>query len=269
MLDRLKSWARRLRSQLSETAICLALGLKDSLRWALLWRGVRLAAMLALFWLGVFVVWRVDLFKLALLLGGMGVYEYVLPLFQLVPVLALYGGALAVGTAIVLSPFAAVVLIIVTYLGLLLLSFRWLAVRSLFPRVLRCVERQYASPRPDTPHAPAGLAWTQHLRLILTAVIGTAVCLLLPLTGGLFLLLWVGYLSTRSAALRTMKGVASGDHTLRLVRQARLPLTLIGTCMTLLLLVPVFGLIAPTAMTAAAAHLMKRSLERLPDESAV
>lgn len=266
MLDRLKSWARRLRSQLSETAICLALGVKDSLRWTLLWRGVRLAAMLALFWLGVFIVWRVDLFTLALFLGGVGIYDYVLPLFrEWLP----FPGALAVGTAIVLSPFAAVVLIIVTYLGLLLLSFRWLAVRSLFPRVLRCVERQYASPRPDSPHAPAGLAWTQHLRLILTAVIGTAVCLLLPVTGGVFLLLWVGYLSTRSVALRTMKGVTSGDHTLRLVRRARLSLTLTGTCLTLLLLVPVFGLIAPTAMTAAAAHLMKRSLERLPDESAV
>lgn len=272
LLNRPKAWARHLRAQLRETVVCLALGLKDSLRWTLLWRGVLLAMALALLWLTLFVWWREEIWSVSLVLGGGGTAVYLHPF---IPSVAPSVGNVGVGgvyflmfmaAVIVLAPVAAVLLIIVTFAALLLLSFRILAVRSLFPRVKSCIERQY--PMCHGEGSPvAGLSWLQQLRLLLTAVIGTAVCLLLPLTGGLFLLLWIGYLSTRSMALKVLKGQVSGDDTLHLIRQSRLPLTLIGSCMTVLLLVPLFGLLAPTAMTAAAAHLMKRSQKRWIDAS--
>jgi len=274
MLNRLKRWGRRLRHHLSETGICLALGIKDSLRWHLLWRGTLLAALVAAFWLVLFVVWRGQIWDASLLIGGTGVSAY---LYPFIPKVAPSIGNVGIGGAyflafvaavVVLSPIAATSLIVVFFLGLVLLSFRCLTLRSLLPRVKACIERQYPDLRFEGQHPPAGLSWLQHLRLILTAVIGTAACLLLPLTGGLFLLLWIGYLSTRSIALEVMKGATTGDITLHLIRRSRLPLTLVGSCMTLFLLVPFLGLIAPTAMTAAAAHLMKRLLEKSTNESA-
>jgi|GEM_PF-5740187 len=274
MLTRLKTPFQRLRRQLRETAICLALGLKDSLRLHLLWRGLLLAALLALSWLVVFVVWRDEIWSVSLPLGGAGVATYLYPFVpSLAPTISNVGvgGAyvlIFVTAVIVLAPVAAAMLIVAAFLGLFLLSFRWLSLRSLFPRVKACVERQYLQPCVEGLSPPAWLSWAQHLRLIVTAVIGTAVCLLAPLTVGLFLLLWIGYLSTRSMALQTLKGTTSGDKAMHLVRHARLPLTLIGACMSLLLLVPLFGLTSPTAMAAATAHLMKRSLERRHGETA-
>lgn len=272
LVDRAKAWVQRLRTQLRETAVCLALGLKDSLRWTLLWRGVRLAMALALLWLTLFVWWREEIWSVSLVLGGGGVAAYLHPF---IPSVAPSVGNVGVAgvyflmflvAVIALAPVAAVVLIIVAFLALLLLSFRVLAARSLFAKVKSCVERQYTTCRWEGSPAP-GLSSLQHLRLLLTAAIGTAVCLLLPLTGGLFLLLWIGYLSTRSVALKVLKGQVSGGDALHYIRQSRLPLTLIGFCTTVLLLVPFFGLVAPTAMTAASSHLMKRAQKRGIDAS--
>ncbi|TDM06521.1 MAG: hypothetical protein C4K60_18485 [Ideonella sp. MAG2] len=49
------------------------------------------------------------------------------------------------------------------------------------------------------------------------------------------------------------------DQLLVLCRQSRLPLTLLGAVFTAALLVPVLGLIAPTAMASASAHLIYRA----------
>lgn len=261
MLNRLKGWARRLRNQLGETIICLALGLRDSLRWQLLWRGWLLASLLALVWLVVFLVWREDVLVASLFFGGTRVYEYVLPFLKFLPGLHIFASALALGVSILLAPFVAAGLIVLSFLALLLVSFHWLAPRSLLPRIMVCVERQYAIPKREEITPIQRLSLWQQVRLILTAVLGVAICLLIPVFGILFLLLWIGYLSARSQCFRVLSGSTGGDTSLQLLRRSRLPLMMIGTSMTLMLLVPIFGLIAPTAMTAAVAHLMKRLQE--------
>lgn len=275
MLSRLMIGVKWLRQHLGEAIICLALGLKEGLRWQLLWRGLLLAALLLLFWLVVFVVWRHEIWNVALPIGGIGAAAYLYPLLpNLAPTLGNVGvgGAyilMFVAAVIVLTPVAATVLFVVTFLGLLLLSFRYFSLRSFLPRIKACVERQYGSACVKALSQSTGLSRLQRLQLLLTAVIGTVVCLLLPLMGGLFLLLWIGYLSSRSIAVQVLNEATTGSQALLIIRQARLSLMLIGTSMTLLLLVPFFGLIAPTAMTAAVAHLINRSLERLPNETPI
>lgn len=130
MLQRLKAWSLRCRHQLAETGVCLALGLKDSLCWQLLWRGLLLSAALGLFWLVLFGVWHQDVLTLSLFLGGAGIYQYLLLFMQRVPGLGGYAILFPLLTAVLLAPFAAALL---------------------FPRVMACVGNRCQPVRSPQP----------------------------------------------------------------------------------------------------------------------
>ena len=259
MVQRLKTWALRYGHQLREAGVCLALGLKDSLRWQLLWRGLLLSAALGLFWLVLLWVWRQEVLTISLFLAGAGIYKYLLPFMQVVPGLAGYAIVFPLLTAVLLAPFAAALLIVVVYLALVLAGYHLLSVRMLYPRIKACVVRRYA---PVRSSAQAPLSWWLHLRLACTALLGIGLCLAFPPAGLLALVLWVGYLSSRSVAVRTLNTATSPQAAVRMLRQHRPALMLVGTSMAMLLLVPLLGLLAPTALTAATAHLIHRSLQR-------
>lgn len=253
-----------------EAIKCLALGLRDGLRPRVALTSLLIWLMVIVFWCVVFWIWREDVKSLAtaaLLLIAYGVAQMLMPVAGPATVSAMASGANALGAfAFLLSgPVAAVVTGLVVFgcfMLLCMLSVRILLELLLMGRIqAQCLQRYPALSR------GVDNSWRRGLRdalgTLATFVIGGLLCLVIPLVGGLLLFLLASYLNVRSLVGDALDGVATDDERRAVIRSQRLNMLLLGLLGTLLMLVPLAGLVAPSVLGASVCHLCMRQVVRM------
>ncbi|HRH16167.1 MAG TPA: EI24 domain-containing protein [Aquabacterium sp.] len=96
-----------------------------------------------------------------------------------------------------------------------------------------------------------------------TMVVGTLVCLLIPVVGGALALVLVGYLNVRGLVGDALDGVATDQERRQIIERHRPQMLLLGLMCSVLMFVPLVGLWMPAVLGAATAHLGMRATQRL------
>jgi len=101
------------------------------------------------------------------------------------------------------------------------------------------------------------------VRTLFTWLVGGLVCLLIPVIGGVLMLALSSYLTVRSLANDSLDGLASDDEIRALIRESRFQMLGLGILVTLIVLIPVVGLLVPVLAGTSTCHLMMTRLTRL------
>ena len=94
-------------------------------------------------------------------------------------------------------------------------------------------------------------------------VVGSLVCLLIPVVGGALALVLVGYLNVRGLVGDALDGVATDQERRQIIERHRPQMVVLGLLCSVLLFIPLLGLWMPAVLGAATAHLGMRATQRL------
>lgn len=123
-------------------------------------------------------------------------------------------------------------------------------VLSHYPKLAASVERPW---RADLRDLAGNLG---------TWLVGSLLCLCIPLIGGALLILLTAYLNVRGLVNDAFDGVVAEPLQRRFVTTQRPTMLLLGAVVGLVMLVPLLGLIGPSLLGAATCHLTFRWLGR-------
>jgi hypothetical protein len=232
----------------------LALGLRDGLAPRLLLSSITIWLGAFLLWALLFLTFRSEAWALAQqglqwLWQGLAAAVFKAPVGVVEPS----------GVASAFPGFASVVLLLLAFALLVSLTVRIALELLLMARIQRqCLLRypQLATGVPGSLRASLrslGVVWGK-------LIVGGLLCLMVPVVGGFLFFALGAYLNARSLVNDALEGVATPQEQREFIRSRRFGLALLGLAMTLLMLVPLAGLLAPTLMGASVCHLALRQV---------
>lgn len=258
----LKNRGRSVVQAFREALICLALGLRESLRLGVLLRSSGLCLLVFAFWSWVFAT-NIDLIAVA---AGL------LSLFVTYGGLALgfiphSGGSglpgipQALGALLLIATAMTVALILILYSGSIVLTIRIALHWLILGRVRKHTLKRYPKllERPLQP-GDLLLGTRYHLGPWMGLSVGTLLCLLVPVLNGTLLLMLFAYLNVRFLTPAVLSGLSPGAEQLTLIASRRGSMTAFGVLILLLALVPVVNLLLPALLSAGTCHLCYRAL---------
>ena len=238
--------------QSQDVLASLALGLRDGLRPGLLLSSIAIWLLAFLFWTLLLVAFRTEIWAWA--------QQALQGLWQGLASAVLSGAlapAAASGLAGGFASFLAVLLILLAFALLVSLTVRIALELLLMARIQRQCLLRY----PQLPTGVPGSLRAGLRSLVVTSatlIVGGLLCLLIPVVGGLLLFALGAYLNARSLVNDALDGVATPDEQRQFIRSRRFSLALLGLALSLLMVVPLAGLLAPTLMGASVCHLALR-----------
>lgn len=251
--------ARQAAGAVSESIQCLVLGLRDGLRPRLALMSFMVGLGVSLFWFAVFGWYAAELWQWAQSMASVGLIGTVKGVGEVTQALQ---GLVPVVTAGWFASVVAAGLVLVGYALLVIVSMRIILELVLMPRIQRvCLQRYPHLVPTDGATVMAGLRDT--VGTLGTSVIGSLCCLLIPVVGGLLLLVLVSYLNIRGLVNDALEDLATDGEVRQVIKGSRVDMTVLGVACTALTLVPLLGLLAPVIMGASACHLTMRRLSIL------
>lgn len=248
--------ARHAAGLLSESIQCLGLGLRDGLKPRLALMSFMVGLGVSLFWFAVFGLYAAELWQGAQSLASVGLIGTLKGVGEVTQALQ---GLVPVVMAGWFTKMVAAGLLLMGYALLVILSMRIILELVLMPRIQRVCLQRYPDLLPtEGATVMAGLRDT--LGTLSTSVVGSLCCLLIPVIGGLLVLVLVSYMNIRSLLGDTLEDLATDDEVRQIIQGSRADMTVLGLACTALTLVPLLGLFAPVIMGASACHLTMRRL---------
>ncbi|MES2886453.1 MAG: EI24 domain-containing protein [Pseudomonadota bacterium] len=242
---------------ISRAARALRGGLSDGLHPRLAFLSVGMTLVAGLFWLVVFSVWHDPIWDFAQVAAqwffqGVGAASE--------PAASSAGRGAALWGSVVqgLSMFVAFLIALASFALLVMLTLQVMLEVFLMPAVQRQCLKRYPALSNNLPGTVRSNLLTT-VKLWSVLLVGVLLWII-PVLGGLAFFALAAYINVRSLVNDALDGVATLEERRQLVKGHRGAMLCLGLCMTLLLLIPFVGLVAPSVLGASVCHLFMPAL---------